>query len=109
VLSSDVTAAKNYLTEKDIRKLERTISGFFDYVENLIENRQAFTMKEFATAVDKFLGFNEYRILEGKGSIAMKQAEQKALAEYREFNKSQVIDSDFEKEVRKMLKGKDED
>lgn len=103
VLASDVTVAKNYLEEKDIKKLERTVSGFFDYVENLIENRQTFTMAEFAASVDKFLTFNEYRILHGKGTISMKQAEQKALSEYREFNKTQRIESDFEKEVKKML------
>lgn len=82
VLSSDVTVAKNYLSEKDIKKLERTVSGFFDYIENLIENRQSFTMAEFAESVNKFLNFNEYKILDGKGKISMKQAEDKALSEY---------------------------
>ena len=104
ILTSDVTVAKNYLSEKEIKKLERTVSGFFDYIENLIENRQAFTMKEFASSVDKFLGFNEYRILENKGKVSMKQAERKALAEYKEFNKSQRIESDFDRETRKLLK-----
>ena len=104
ILTSDVTVAKNYLSEKEIKKLERTVSGFFDYIENLIENRQAFTMKEFASSVDKFLGFNEYRILENKGKVFMKQAERKALAEYKEFNKSQRIESDFDRETRKLLK-----
>ena len=63
VLASDVTVAKNYLSEKEIKKLERTISGFFDYIENIIENRQTFTMIEFAESVNKFLDFNEYKIL----------------------------------------------
>lgn len=102
VLTSDVTVAKNYLEEKEIKKLERTISGFFDYVENLIENRQSFTMSEFAEAVNKFLTFNEYKILDGKGRISMTQAEKKALAEYQEFNKTQKIESDFEKEIKKL-------
>src|SRR5690606_27346977 len=107
VLTSDTKVAKNYLTEKEIKKLERTISGFFDYIENVIENRQSFTMEEFAGAVDKFLDFNEYRILDGKGKISMKQAEQKALEEYQEFNKTQPIASDFEKEMKNILgKGK---
>jgi hypothetical protein len=103
VISSDVKVAKNYLEEKEIKKLERTVSGFFDYIENLIENRQSFTMAEFAESVDKFLNFNEYRVLEGKGRISRKQAEKKALEEYGSFNKTQKIDSDFEKEVKKML------
>ena len=69
VLSSDVTVAKNYLKEEEIRRLERTVSGFFDYVENLIENKQSFTMEQFAESVDKFLSFNEYKVLDGKGQI----------------------------------------
>ena len=105
VLASDVKTAKNYLEEAEIKKLERTVSGFFDYIENIIENHQTFTMAEFAQSVNKFLTFNEYRILDGKGTVAMSQAEQKALAEYKEFNKTQRIESDFEKEVKKMLKG----
>ena len=90
--------------EKEIKKLERTISGFFDYIENLIENRQAFTMAEFAEGVNKFLSFNEYKILAGKGKISHTQAENKALAEYAGFNKSQSIESDFDREVKKLLK-----
>ncbi|MDD4352064.1 MAG: virulence RhuM family protein [Candidatus Gracilibacteria bacterium] len=105
ILSSDVKVAKNYLSAKEIKKLERTISSFFDYIENLIEKRHAFTMEEFAESVNKFLDFNEYRILDGKGKISMSQAEKKALKEYQEFNKTQKIESDFEKEVKKMLKG----
>ncbi|PIZ65919.1 cell filamentation protein Fic [Candidatus Roizmanbacteria bacterium CG_4_9_14_0_2_um_filter_39_13] len=104
ILLSDVTIAKNYLSEKEIKKLERTISGFFDYIENLIENRQAFTMAEFAEGVNKFLSFNEYKILAGKGKISHTQAENKALAEYAGFNKSQSIESDFDREVKKLLK-----
>ncbi len=108
ILSSDVVIAKNYLEEKEIKKLERTVSGFFDYIENLIENRQTFTMAEFVESVNKFLSFNEYRILDGKGKISKDQAEKKALAEYAEFNKNQPIESDFEKEVKKLLDSKDE-
>ena len=104
VLISDVKVAKNYLSEKEIKKLERTVSAFFDYIENLIENYQTFTMAEFAESVNKFLSFNEFRILDGKGKISMRQAEKKALKEYNKFNKSQKIESDFEKEMKKILK-----
>jgi hypothetical protein len=103
VLSSDVTVAKNYLPAEEIRELERTVASFFDYVERIIASRRAFTMAEFAESVNKFLDFNEYRVLEGPGRIAMDEAKQKALEEYGEFNKTQKIDSDFEKEMRKTL------
>lgn len=106
ILASDVKVAKNYLSEKDIKKLERAVSAFFDYVENVIENHQTFTMAQFAESVNKFLNFNEYRILEGKGEVSMEQAHKKALAEYEVFNRTQVIDSDFEKEVKKMLQAR---
>jgi hypothetical protein len=105
VLSSDVTVAKNYLDEPEIKKLERTVSGFFDYIENIIENRIAMTMQELANAVDKFLSFNEFRVLEGKGKITKEKADQKALEEYAEFNKTQKIESDFDKMTKKLLKG----
>ena len=104
VLSSDVVVAKNYLQEKEIKKLERTISGFFDYVENIIENEQSFTMSEFAKSVDSFLNFNKYKILDNKGKISKIQAEKKALSEYKEFNKQQVIESDFDEFVEKTKK-----
>lgn len=103
ILPRDVIVAKNYLSEKEIKRLERTISGFFDYIENLIENKRAFTMAEFVECVNKFLTFNEYKILAGKGSVSKEEADKKALTEYREFNKSQLVESDFSKEIKKFL------
>ncbi len=103
ILSSDVTIAKNYLSEEEIKKLERAISAFFDYIENIIEKRQTFTMTEFAESVVKFLEFNEYRILEGKGSISKEEADKKALEEYKEYNKRQPIESDFDKEIKRLF------
>lgn len=107
VLKSDTTVAKNYLDEADIKKLERAISAFFDYIEGIIERRNSFTMEGFTQSVDKFLSFNEYRILEGYGSVSRHQAEQKAFAEYEKFNKQQRIESDFDREVKKLLQKKD--
>jgi len=104
ILKSDVTVAKNYLQEDEIRRLERTVSGFFDYIENVIENRKALKMEDLAESVDKFLSFNEYKILDGKGSISHDKATQKAMAEYNEFNKTQKIESDFDKEIKRILK-----
>jgi len=107
VLKSDSIVAKNYLSEADIKKLERAVSGFFDYIEGIIERRNTFTMEGFAESVDKFLAFNEYRILEGYGTVARQQAEQKAFAEYEKFNKQQRLESDFDREVKKLLLKKD--
>lgn len=106
VLKSDSLVAKNYLSEEEIRKLERAVSAFFDYIEGIIERRNTFTMKSFAESVDKFLSFNEYRILEGYGSVSRKQAESKAVAEYEKFNKQQRIESDFDREMKKLLQKK---
>lgn len=110
VLKSDSLVAKNYLSEAEIKKLERAVSAFFDYIEGIIERRTAFTMESFAESVDKFLSFNEYRILEGYGSVSRKQADAKAVAEYEKFNKQQRIESDFDREVKRLLskKGADE-
>ena len=102
ILKSDVEIAKNYLGEKEIKELERTISSFFDYIERLIEKRRVFTMEEFAKAVDRFLEFNEYKILDGFGKISKQKALQKAHKEYEEFNKYQPIESDFDKFIKKL-------
>jgi hypothetical protein len=104
ILQSDVQIAKNYLDEDEIKKLERTVTSFFDYIEGVIERNEAFTMHEFALSVDKFLAFNEYKILDGKGRISAEQAKDKAISEYQQFNKHQNIESDFEKEMKKILK-----
>lgn len=103
-MKPDTIIAKNYLAEQEIKKLERTVSSFFDYIERIIENRIVMKMKDLAESVNKFLDFNEYKILENKGKISFKEAEQKAFKEYEIFNKKQNIDSDFDKMTKKMLK-----
>lgn len=104
ILKSDVTVAKNYLEEKQIKQLERTVTGYFDYIEDLIERENAFTMKEFATSINEFLAFRKYNILEGKGSVSKNQADSKAKEEYDEFNKTQKMISDFEKDITTLSK-----
>ena len=106
VLKSDVSIVKNYLQEKEIRQLERAVSSYFDYIENQIERHNAFNMKQFAASVNKFLTFNDYQILPDKGNISAAQAKKKAEEEYDIFNKTQRIDSDFDKEVRGLLDNK---
>ncbi len=103
VLKSDVSIAKNYLQEKEIRQLERAVTGFFDYIEDLIERKNTFNMAQFSTSVNEFLTFRKYQILPDKGKISAAQAKKKAEEEYNIFNKTQRIDSDFDKEVRGLL------
>ena len=103
VLKSDASIAKNYLQEKEIRQLERAVTGFFDYIEDLIERENTFNMAQFSASVNEFLTFRRYQILPDKGKISAAQAKKKAEEEYDIFNKTQRIDSDFDKEVRGLL------
>lgn len=102
VLKSDVIVAKNYLQEKEIKQLERTVTGYFDYIEGLIERENTFTMEQLATSVNKFLSFNDYKVMEGKGKMTKLRADKKAVAAYEDFNKTQKIISDFDKEIKKL-------
>jgi hypothetical protein len=103
ILKTDVSVAKNYLDEKQIRQLERTVTGYFDYIEDLIERENTFTMEEFAASINEFLAFRRYDILPDKGRITAKAAKSKAEEEYAAFNKTQKITSDFDREVKRML------
>lgn len=107
ILKSDVTVAKNYLNDKQIRQLERAVSGYFDYIEDLIERENTFTMEEFAASVNEFLSFRRYTILQDKGKVSRRQAEAKAHQEYDAFNKTQKIVSDFDREVQRLLAAED--
>lgn len=109
ILKSDTKIAKNYLEEKEIRQLERTVTGYFDYIEDLIERKNTFNMVEFAKSVNEFLAFRKYDILpdNNKGKISMKQAQDKAGAEYDKYNKTQKIVSDFDREVKQLIHKQD--
>ena len=102
ILKQDVVVAKNYLQENEVKQLERTVTGYFDYIEGLIERENTFTMNELAESVNKFLTFNEYKIMEGKGKTSRLEAEKKAITAYETFNKTQKIVSDFDKEIKKL-------
>ena len=106
ILKSDVSIAKNYLHEKEIRQLERAVTGFFDYIEDLIERENTFNMEQFSASVNEFLTFRRYQILPDKGKISASEAKTKAENEYDIFNRTQLIDSDFDKEIRGMLGNK---
>ncbi|MDD2484624.1 MAG: virulence RhuM family protein [Eubacteriales bacterium] len=103
ILKSDVGIAKNYLNETEIRRLERAVTGYFDYIEDLIERENTFTMEEFAASINEFLSFRRYEILSDKGTVSKQIAADKAAAEYLEFNRTQKITSDFDKEVRQLM------
>ncbi len=103
ILKSDVSIAKNYLDEREIRQLERAVTGYFDYIEDLIERENTFSMSQFSASVNEFLAFRRYQILPDKGRISTAEAKTKAEQEYDIFNRTQLIDSDFDKQVRKML------
>ncbi|QEJ94191.1 virulence RhuM family protein [Treponema phagedenis] len=109
ILKSDVGVAKNYLQEKQIRQLERAVVGYFDYIEDLIERENTFTMEEFAKSVNEFLEFRKYDILKDNGKVSRKQAKEKAESEYEIFNKTQKINSDFDEQIKKMLKDEKND
>jgi len=104
VLKSDVTVAKNYLSEKEIKQLERTIVGYLDYIEDLIERENTFTMKEFAKSINEFLSFRKYKVLTDNGKVSRIDACTKAEIEYESFNKTQIIVSDFDKIVKEIKK-----
>ncbi len=107
ILKSDVTVAKNYLEEKQIRQLERAVSGYFDYIEDLIERENTFTMEEFEASINEFLSFRRYDILRDNGKVSASQAKKKAESEYDIFNKTQKITSDFDKAVSQMLESQE--
>jgi hypothetical protein len=106
ILKSDVLVAKNYLQENQIRRLERAITGYFDYIEDLVENENTFTMQQLAESVNEFLHFRKFKILQDKGKVSKAKAEQKATEEYDEFNKTQKIISDFDRHIAKLQKGR---
>ena len=102
ILKSDVKVAKNYLPEQEIKRLERAVTGYFDYIEDLVERENTFTMEEFAASVNEFLAFRKYQILTDRGKVSRIKAERKAEKEYEQFNKTQKIESDFDKVVKKL-------
>lgn len=103
IIQSDVTVAKNYLSEKEIKRLERLVAGYFDYVEDIIEDENTFTMEQFSASINEFLSFRKYKILGTLGSISKSEADRKAIDEYKAFNKTQKIVSDFDKEIQKLI------
>lgn len=92
------------MNEQQILQIERAVTGYFDYIEDLIERENTFTMEEFAASVNEFFAFRRYDILPDKGKVSRQCAIDKAEAEYDAFNRTQRITSEFDLSVRRMLK-----
>ncbi len=104
IMKSDVSVAKNYLNEKEIKALERVVTMFLDYAENQAARQIPMKMKDWVEKLDAFLKFNEYDILQNAGKVSHEVA--KALAE-EEYSKFRVIqdrsyESDFERATKKL-------
>lgn len=106
ILKSDVSVAKNYLHEKEIKELERIVSMYLDYAENQAARQIPMKMVDWIQKLDAFLQFNEYEILQDYGKIRRTVAEKLAHKEYEKFRviQDRNFESDFDKSVKKLLK-----
>jgi hypothetical protein len=106
ILKSDVGIAKNYLTEKEIKELERIVSMYLDYAENQAARQIPMKMSDWINKVDAFLQFNEYDILKDAGKISHEVALKLAEGEFDKFRVIQDhnYESDFDEEVKKVEK-----
>ena len=111
ILKSDVLVAKNYLTEKEISRLNRLVTMFIDYAELMAEDEQLMSMKDWLAETDRFLTNNRRKVLESKGKISREAAEKKVGDIYAEFRKKQDADyiSEFDRQTAKYLKGETDD
>ena len=108
ILKSDVSIAKNYLPEKEIKALERIVSMYLDYAENQAARQIPMKMLDWVEKLDAFLHFNEYNILKDAGKVSHEIAVKLAEKEYEKFRiiQDKKIESDFDKEVKKLEQGK---
>jgi len=104
ILKSDVSVAKNYLEENELRELNRIVTMYLDYAELQAERRQAMTMADWKQRLDAFLEFNEYEILNDSGKVSAKVAKELAESEYEKFRviQDRQFESDFDREVKKL-------
>jgi hypothetical protein len=104
VLKNDVSIAKNYLIEKEIKELERVVTMYLDYAENQAARQIPMKMSDWVQKLDAFLQFNEYKILKDAGKVTHEVARQLAEQEYEKFRvlQDRNFESDFDKEVKKL-------
>lgn len=101
IVSTDITVSKNYLKEKELGQLQRIVSMFLDYAENLVSREILLTMKEWTQTLDDFLNFNKYESLDNAGKIKKSFADNVAKKEYQVFRVKQDEEyvSDFDKAI----------
>lgn len=106
ILKSDVSIAKNYLIEQEIKELERIVTMYLDYAENQAARQIPMRMADWVTKLDAFLKFNEYDVLTNAGSVSAEVAKRLAEERYATFRIQQDrrFESDFEKEVKRIEK-----
>src|SRR3990170_3212584 len=108
IAKSDVAIAKNYLSEAEIKELERIVSMFLDYAENQAARQIPMKMQDWVQRLDAFLQFNEYDILQDAGRVSHEVAKQLAEDVYEQFRvvQDRSFESDFERATRRLKKGK---
>lgn len=104
ILKSDVSVAKNYLIEREIKELERIVSMYLDYAENQAARQVPMRMADWVDRLDAFLKFNEYDVLTNAGTVSAEVAKRLAEAQYADFRVKQdaAFESDFEREMRRI-------
>lgn len=105
VRKSDITTAKNYLSEAEIKELNRIVVMWLDFAEDQAERRQQVFLRDWQAKLDQFLQFNERDILEGQGQISKKQADEKASSEYQRFaeKRRQLKEAKGEQDISSLL------
>jgi hypothetical protein len=108
ITASDITIAKNYLTESEINQLNLIVSLYIDFAELQAANGRLMKMKDWISKLDEFLTISEKKLLHSAGKVSANQAEKKAIEEYEKYRMVQDKNyvSDFDREVKKLLESK---
>jgi len=106
ILKSDVNIAKNYLTKDELESLGRIVNAFLDLAEERAKRKIPMTMEDWSKRLDKFLEFDERKILDGKGNISAEIAKSFAESEWEKYRvvQDKLFESDFDETVKKYLK-----
>jgi len=106
ILKPDIDVAKNYLSEEELRQLNRIVTMYLDFAELQAERRVTMTMVDWVERLNGFLKFNDYEILQDAGSVSAKVAKELAETEYSKFRgiQDREFESDFDREVKRIEK-----
>jgi len=110
ILKPDVAIAKNYLTEKELRLLDRFVTMYLDYAEDQAERNIPMTMEDWATKLNAFLKFNNREVLDNPGKVTQEIAKAFAESEFEKYRivQDRLFESDFDRQVKNLLnRGKD--